>query len=145
MAMTRMQFAFAVGLGAIAIILFAALIRPQHQNVLKADRADAVSPRVVRVIPLYREPPLAEPAKPPIAPLVKLAGDPPRAPDAPLTPAAPTPQAAPPALNEHELLEPGPPIQRHWHDSGGNICARHGMHKVETHHGKSWRCQYARR
>ena len=143
MAMTRVQFVFAVGVGAIAIVLFAILIRPQHQAAsLKADREAApAAAHIVRTIPLYRPPP-------PDAP-VKLAGPPP-APDAPLTPAAPSPRAEPPALKERDLLEPDqdPPTRRHWHEPahGHDPCARHGMHKVVTHGGKSWRCRsYARR
>ena len=143
MTMTPVQFAFAVGLGAVAIIGFAALIRPHHIETLKADRiAASTEPRVIRVIPLTRQP--VEPPTPRIEPLVKLAeaGEP----QLPLTPAAPTPRAEPPTLNERELTEPDTkPVAHDRKHSGGDICARTGGRKVETHGGKSWRCQYARR
>jgi hypothetical protein len=34
-------------------------------------------------------------------------------------------------------------VERHRHHavSHSNVCTRHGMHKVITHHGKSWRCR----
>lgn len=31
-------------------------------------------------------------------------------------------------------------VRRHWH-SDEDICTRHGLHKVVTNHGRSWRCR----
>ena len=33
------------------------------------------------------------------------------------------------------------PVERKRHVAESDICARHGMHKVETHGGRSWRCR----
>jgi hypothetical protein len=77
----------------------------------------------VRVIPIYRDPP------PPVS--------------APVVPPVPAPAPAPKppiaAATEPELVEPERPIRRHWHDS--DICVRHGLHRVETRNGRSWRCR----
>lgn len=37
--------------------------------------------------------------------------------------------------------EPDAPARRRYRSSGGDICVRHGMHKVVTHGGRSWRCR----
>ena len=59
------------------------------------------------------------------------------------TPAVETPIAEVPELE--------PRRRWHWHDRwrraghGGDICARTGGKRIETHNGKSWRCLYSRR
>jgi hypothetical protein len=62
-------------------------------------------------------------------------------PPAPLPNPKPLPKVA--AKEEPAELEPDPnPSRRHWHWHEPSICARHGGHRVETHHGKSWRCAF---
>jgi hypothetical protein len=57
-------------------------------------------------------------------------------------PPEPEVRPTPPSVPE----EPVPssddaPVRRHWHMSDNDICIRHGLHKVITHNGKSWRCR----
>ena len=49
------------------------------------------------------------------------------------------PQAAPPALVETVAAEERPPRKRSV--NGGDICRRHGLRKVLTNGGRSWRCR----
>jgi hypothetical protein len=53
------------------------------------------------------------------------------------------PVSAPAPAVEEPVSSPADSVRRHrrsryHHD--GDICKRHGMHKVETNHGRSWRC-----
>ena len=106
-------------------------------------------PRIARMTPIDRPAPAQtaaalSPARPAIA-----APDPPKlaAPIVAVTDEpAPLP-GEPPSLNEKDLLEPNGPTSSVRHHRGGDICARHGGHRVEFRRGRwvGWRCVYARR
>ena len=64
-------------------------------------------------------------------------------------PSPPLPPSPPPKPPQEAAVDPeASPVSRHWHEpsgrhhrtEAGEICERHGMHKVMTHNGKSWRC-----
>jgi hypothetical protein len=106
----------------IAAFITAAMPSPPHVRAIAARdpfdaRASVPMPaKGVRVVPVYREPaPIApEPEPPPVA-------------VAP--PEPPHPVAVADAAPER--------AERHAHD--GDICARHGMHRVTV--GRGWRCR----
>ena len=111
-----------------------ATIEAQAVAPSKGDRAPIrIIPLPVRPIPVERvAPSFAPPALQPEAPKLPL----PKSQDRVVT------------KEEPPELEPDPaPSRRHWHwhepsSRHATICERHGGHKVETHHGKSWRCSY---
>ena len=132
--MTPQQYAFVVGIAAIALAMIVALALPQRARVLKADR-EPPPPRVVRVIPLDRQgPPKLAAAEPP----QRIATD------------IPQPDAEPPPLNEKDLLEPGqapPELEPRRQDRHVDICSRHGGRRIEFKQGRRlvWRCVHAGR
>jgi len=139
--MTRLQLCFGIGL-ALASAANVAAVMAATPRAMKADKqAVHRSERVVHVIPTERQsvwqptPATAGPAPQRIA-QAKLSDDPPAV------------DREPPPLNEKDLLEPGQqielPARRHY-GHVGDVCARTGGRRVETHHGRSWRCVYTKR
>ena len=54
----------------------------------------------------------------------------------------PAPAKMPPALLvQEEDDRPSRHARRPKHEHANDVCARHGLHKVETHGGRSWRCR----
>jgi len=54
----------------------------------------------------------------------------------------------PPEADEPALTAPRGPVRRvrvHHAEGGGDVCSRHGGHKVELRRGRSWRCVFGRR
>lgn len=92
------------------------------EHVTKGDR---IYPSIIRTIPLVVQAKPEPPAERPSKPVVALAVE----------------EPVPPP-NE-------PPVRRHWHlpDPShhmkvADVCQRHGGHKVDINHGKSWRCSF---
>ena len=95
-------------------------------------------------------PPVVSPASPDFQAAFNMAAQAPpqpMPPPAPLVAPAPAPAPAPAAkpTEPPPIAEPEPePIARHWHEPrhhGSDVCERHGMRRVETKNGKSWRCR----
>jgi len=90
----------------------------------------------VRVIPITKPPAPAAVVSPAVS----------SPPPAPPQQVASAPQQVASADPAPEASAEPPAIKRHWHepsryaDRGSNLCARHGLHKVETGHG-GWRCR----
>jgi hypothetical protein len=62
--------------------------------------------------------------------------------DAPRTTPAPdnAPASMPPVLLVQDDMATASRHRRH-HKTHNNVCTRHGLRKVETHGGRSWRCR----
>lgn len=111
-------------LGAIAPIaaLSLALIGSTATKTKPIVKADKLEARVIRVIPI------SKPEAPPLPPYQVATADPQAV--VPVEPVKPPPPG-PPAEDENTASAPA---RRHYSD----ICAAHGMRKVER--GRGWRC-----
>lgn len=105
----------------------------QDQIDVTQPKGDTEAPKTIRVVPIV------PPPKP--EPYVKK--------DVPApTEGPPVATAKPPV--ETPVPNPEEPTStgRHWRapsrGGGGDICSRTGGRKVETNHGRSWRCVYRR-
>jgi hypothetical protein len=144
--MTPIQSIWAVGLALFAAVLFSLLMMIVQRPAAKIEKAERVSERAIRTIPIV-----------------------PQSPPSWAIPPQRTAQAAPPKDDDQEncdvpcvtpkelarrrrewlkrsraIAEPAPVIEDppEKHHRIADICARTGGRKVETHHGRSWRCAY---
>jgi hypothetical protein len=124
--------AAAVGLSVIAAGLATAFTSwPKPDPKVAPDEPVAV--KTARIIPIYRKIEERAPTDPVVVAVTEAAK----------TPIAP--KVEPPLLPKPE---PEPelqlPTRRHYgHRELTEVdrCAKHGLHRVETHNGKSWRCR----
>ncbi len=95
---------------------------------------DDLEPKPIRVIPLSTAASLNQPTTPTVLTRVATAMPTSPVPEEP-SHAVSIPETAISGLTPAEAVDP-PRYRRHYTD----VCAAHGMRKVETNHGRSWRC-----
>lgn len=134
------------------IVIFPHILKSADHPKPVVVKAEKLPAPPIRVIPLKTVPvpPVVSPASPDFQAAFNMAAQAPpqpMPPPAPLVAPAPAPAPAPAAkpTEPPPIAEPEPePIARHWHEPrhhGSDVCERHGMRRVETKNGKSWRCR----
>jgi len=148
----RHQYYFASAAVFIGVCLSLAIIMPKPAKeaplkdvqAIKSDRIptafrgfathDDLEPKPIHVIPISTAASLNQPTTPAV--LTRIATAMPTSPPSEEpSHAVSTPETAVHDLTPAEAVDP-PRYRRHSID----VCAAHGMRKVETHHGRSWRC-----
>jgi hypothetical protein len=120
----------------------AALLR--EADAIKSDRMptaflglathDNLEPKAIRVVPISTAASLNQPTTPAVLTRIATAMPTSSVPEEP-SHAVPTPDMAVSDQTPTEAIDP-PRYRRHYTD----VCAAHGMRKVETNHGRSWHC-----
>jgi hypothetical protein len=95
---------------------------------------DNLEPKAIRVIPISTAASLNQPTTPAVLTRIATAMPTSPVPEEP-SHAVSTPETAVSDLAPAEAVDP-PRYRRHY----GDVCAAHGMRKVETTHGRSWHC-----
>ena len=125
----------ATAMGTLLVVFAIQRVPGDERIVVEKPSIPTVEPKSQsRVEPLKkadREPFSTEPVR-----VVSLSIEPtPKHPDIEVMP----PVSMPPIVKTMKLVhqDEDQPVRRH----GGDICSRHGLRRVETHGGRSWRCR----
>jgi hypothetical protein len=149
----RHQYYFASAAVFVGVCLSLAIIMPKPAkeapvlkdvDAVKSDRIptaflgfavhDDLESKPIRVIPISTAASLNQPTTPAVLTRIATAIPTSPVPEEP-SPAVSTPETAVPYVTPAEAVDP-PHYRRHDTD----VCAAHGMRKVETNHGRSWHC-----
>jgi hypothetical protein len=149
----RHQYYFASAAVFIGVCLSLAVVMPRpareapilkDADAIKSDRIptaflgsathDNLEPKAIRVVPISTAVSLNQPTTPAVLTRIATAMPTSPVPEEP-SHAVSTPETAVSDLTPAEAVDP-PRYRRHDSD----VCAAHGMRKVETNHGRSWRC-----
>jgi hypothetical protein len=149
----RYQYYFASAAVCIGVCLSLAIVMPKPAkdapmlkdvDAIKSDRIptafqgfamhDDLESKPIGDIPISTAANLNQPTTPAVLTRIATAMPTSPVPEEP-SHAVSTPETAVPDLTPAEAVDP-PRYRRHYTD----VCAAHGMRKVETNHGRSWRC-----
>ena len=149
----RHQYYFASAAVCIGVCLSLAIVMPKPAkdapmlkdvDAIKSDRIPTAFPgfamhddlesKPIRVIPISTAASLNQPTTPAVLTRIATAIPTSTVPEEP-SHAVSTPETAAPDLIPAEAVD-SPRYRRHYTD----VCAAHGMRKVESNHGRSWRC-----
>ena len=149
----RLKYYFAFAALFIGVGLSLAIMMPKPAkevpmlkdvDAIKSDRLSTAFPgfamhddletKPVRVIPISTAASLNQPTTPAVLTRIATAMPTSPVPEEP-SHAVSTPETAVSHVTPAEAIDP-PRYRRHYSD----VCAAHGMRKVETNHGRSWHC-----